>query len=394
MKNKFISFLLASVLAVSMAIPVQAADTFKDVPKGHWAYNAIEELADQGIISGMGNGDFKPNDSVTTAQFVSMLMRMFFGEEMAADDKEYSIWYDKVLQCAADHGLLYKLEIGATNRSVIGGEKWKESVANGPIYREEVAVLLYNFLKQNVALPAEETLRNVTAAKIPDLGNNDATVLEQFAIASVYELGCLSGMDEKGTFGGDRLMTRAQACAVLSRVQKLVAKADGAKVGADWVKSVESGKIKEALKQETLINGAEVTESNVTARLNELRRVYPQDMSCTDENFHYIDPKTGKDTGNSGCYALAMYIYDRVFGYGSFFETKPFSLTEQNFDGIQPGDHIRILDLPHSVVVLETGDDYVKVVEGNFNKKVYWDTTYTKKELLGYEDVIVFSYYD
>lgn len=211
MKNKFISFLLASVMAVSMVVPVQAADTFKDVPRSHWAHDAIEKMADEGIVSGVGNGNFKPNDYVTTAQFVSMLMRMFFAEEMAKDTAEYGIWYGKVLQWAAENGLLNKMEIGSTNRRANGAEKWNKTVANGPIYREEVAVLLYNYLKQNVALPTEDTLRNETAAKIPDLGNNDATVLEQFAIASVYELGCLSGVDEKGTFRGDLLMTRGQA---------------------------------------------------------------------------------------------------------------------------------------------------------------------------------------
>ena len=296
-----------------------------------------------------------------------------------------------MLQWAKENGLLYQLEIGTVNRK--GSEKWNKTVANGPIYREEVAVLLYNYLKQNVALPTEDTLRNETAAKIPDLGNNDATVLEQFAIASVYELGCLSGMDEKGTFRGELLMTRAQACAVLVRVQNVVETYNGSAVGAAWVKQVESGKIREVLKEETLPNGAEKTESNVTSWLNELRRVYPQGMSCTDENFHYIDPKTGKDTGNSGCYALAMYVFDHLFGYGAFYEAKPAKLTGNSFDSIQPGDHIRIGDLPHSVVVLETGDDYVKVVEGNFNQQVYWDNVYTKAELLGYKDVTVYSAY-
>ena len=392
MKNKFISFLLASVMAISMVIPVQAADIFKDVPETHWAHDAIEELAEQRIISGK-DGAFRPDDYVTTAEFVSMLMRMFFGEEMAMDDAEYSIWYGKVLQWAAENGLLYKLEIGSVNRRTSGAEKWNKAVANGPIYREEVAVLLYNYLKQNVALPTEDTLRNETAAKIPDLGNHDATVFEQFAIASVYELGCLSGTDKQGTFSGDQLMTRAQACAALVRVQDLVEKSGGGSVGAAWVKQVESGKVKEVLKEETLPNGKEATEGNVASRLNELRRVYPQGMSCTNEYFHYIDPKTGEDTGNRGCYALAMYVFDHVFGYGAFYEAKPTDLTANTYDGIKPGDHIRINDLPHSVVVLETGDDYVKVVEGNFNKAVYWDNTYTKAELLGYKDVVVYSAY-
>ena len=385
--------MLASVMAVSMVIPVQAADTFRDVPKTHWAYGAIEKMADQGIVSGVGNGKFKPNDYVTTAQFISMLMRMFFGEELAKDSAEYSIWYGKVLQWAAENGLLYKMEIGSTNRKADGAEKWNKTVANGPIYREEVAMLLYNYLKQNVALPTEDTLRNETAAKIPDLGNNDATVLEQFAIASVYELGCLSGMDAKGTFRGELLMTRAQACAVLARVQNVVESYEGSFVGAAWVKQVESGKIKEVLKEETLPNGAEKTESNVASWLNELRRVYPQGMSCTDEAFFYIDPKTGKNTGNSGCYAMAMYVFDHLFGYGSLNKTKAEPLTEKNFSSLQVGDHIRIKDLPHSVIVLEVNDSSVTVLEGNLNGVVSWNNVYTKAELLGYSNITVQSAY-
>ncbi len=392
MKKRLISMLLAVAMALPMTVPVQAADTFTDVPQTYWAHDAIEKMAEQGIVSGMGDGTFDPNGYVTTAQFVSMLMRTFYGEELAADDAAYSIWYGKVLQWAAENGLLYKLDISKTNRRTNGAEKWDKTIANGPIYREEMAVMLYNYLKQHVALPAEETLRTETAAQIPDLGNNDATVLEQFAIAAVYELGCLSGTDKKGTFNGSGVMTRAQACAVIARVQKLMQKSNGT-AGADWVKLVESGKIKEVLKAETLVNDAEPTEANVLSSLNELRRVYPQGMSCTDENFHYIDPKTGKDTLNSGCYALAMYIFDHVFGYGEFYEAKATALTEKTYDTIQPGDHIRIKDLPHSVVVLETHEDYVTVVEGNFNSQVYWDTIYTKAELMGYQNVVVYSCY-
>ena len=392
MKNKFISFLLASAMVVSMVVPVQAADTFKDVPRSHWAHNAIEKMADQGIVSGVGNGNFKPNDYVTNAQFISMLMRMFFAEEMAKDTAKYSIWYEQVLQWAKENGLLYKLEIGTANRAT-GGEKWKKDVANSPIYREEVAVLLYNYLKQNVALPTEDTLRKETAAKIPDLGNNDATVLEQFAIASVYELGCLSGMDEKGTFRGDLLMTRAQACTVLAKVQKLVETANDSAVGAAWVKQVENGKVKQVLKAPTLTNGAERNEYNVASRLNELRRVYPHGMDCTDEEFFYINPNSGRVTGNSGCYAFAMYVYDHVFGYDSLYGLKEVPLNENNFGDLKACDHIRIEDLPHSVIVLEAGDTEVKVVEGNLGGKVSWGSVYTKAELMGYHNVTVQSAY-
>ena len=215
MKNRILSFLLASVMAVSMVIPVQAADTFRDVPKNFWAYTAIEELAAKGIISGTGNGNFSPDDYVTMAQFISMLMRLFYEEELEKDHKSYNRWYEKAMQQAVNKGLLYHVDAEDAYR--IGTETKKKNAANSPVFREEMAVMAYNYLKKNAALPTEDTLRNETAAKIPDLGN-DTTVFEQFAIASVYEMGCLSGVDKKGTFGGDLLMTRAQACVVLTHM--------------------------------------------------------------------------------------------------------------------------------------------------------------------------------
>ena len=404
MKNKFISFLLAAVMSVSVAMPVQAAG-FSDVSAKNWAYPAIEKLAAQGVVSGVGDGKFDPDGYITTAQFISMLMRMFFGEEMAMDTAEYELWYGKVLQWAMDNGLLYKMEISDVNKRAVGANKWNQDIANGPIFREEMAVLLYNFLKQTVELPSEETLRTVTVTKIPDLGNHNATVLEQYAIASVYELGCLSGKDEKGTFDGNALMTRAQACVVLSRVQELVKKADKTSVGADWVQAVESGKVKDVLKQPTaghtsllrykegiLATGVQAGEKNVLSRLNELRRTYPDGMHCDDDYF-YIDPVTGRNTGNSGCYALAMQIFDHVFGYGSLQSAKGKALNSNSFDSVKPGDHIRIGDLPHSVIVLENNGDHLVVVEGNFNDSVAWDNVFTKAELLDYNNVTVYSCY-
>ena len=392
MKNKFISFLLASAMMVSMVVPVQAADTFKDVPRSHWAYSAVEEMADRGIVSGVGNGKFNPNDYVTNAQFVSMLMRLFYGEELAKDQKSYSLWYEKAMQQAKDSGILYQLDLDRIWGYKGDVRSMRKNAADSPVFRKEMAVMAYNYLKGKAVLPTEDTLRNVTAAGIPDLGN-DTTVFEQFVIASVYEMGCLSGTDKKGTFGGDLLMTRAQACVVLSAMLDVVEAYQGGRTGADWVKAVESGKVKQVLKAPTLTNGLERNEYNVVSRLNELRKTYPHGMDCTDEAFFYIDPKTGRNTGNSGCYAFAMYVYDHVFGYDSLYDLEEKPLNENSFKELKAGDHIRIEDLPHSVIVLQAGDTEVKVVEGNLNGKVSWESVYTKAELMGYREVTVQSAY-
>lgn len=48
---------------------------FKDVPETHWAYKAIEELAEMGIINGYEDGTFKPDGAVTRAEVATMLDR-------------------------------------------------------------------------------------------------------------------------------------------------------------------------------------------------------------------------------------------------------------------------------------------------------------------------------
>lgn len=48
---------------------------FKDVNTEHWAYEAIEKLAEQGIINGYSDGTFKPDEPVTRAELATMLDR-------------------------------------------------------------------------------------------------------------------------------------------------------------------------------------------------------------------------------------------------------------------------------------------------------------------------------
>lgn len=63
--------------------PLQKTNTivFKDVPKGHWAYEAIHNLAEQEIILGYGDGIFGFGDNVTREQVAALVYRVFDMEE-------------------------------------------------------------------------------------------------------------------------------------------------------------------------------------------------------------------------------------------------------------------------------------------------------------------------
>ncbi len=51
------------------------AQTFSDVPSSHWGYGAAENAYSLGLIKGIGEDLFAPDDTVTGAQFATMVLR-------------------------------------------------------------------------------------------------------------------------------------------------------------------------------------------------------------------------------------------------------------------------------------------------------------------------------
>jgi parallel beta-helix repeat protein len=62
-------------VATTVTPPTGGAVTFRDVPAGYWAKDYIEALAAQNIIAGFPDGNFKPNDPVTRAQFATIVTK-------------------------------------------------------------------------------------------------------------------------------------------------------------------------------------------------------------------------------------------------------------------------------------------------------------------------------
>ena len=54
---------------------------FTDVPVNHWANKYISRVAELGVVSGYGNGQFGPSDNVTYEQAVTMLVHAAYGSE-------------------------------------------------------------------------------------------------------------------------------------------------------------------------------------------------------------------------------------------------------------------------------------------------------------------------
>ncbi|GIV12307.1 MAG: hypothetical protein KatS3mg021_0589 [Fimbriimonadales bacterium] len=68
------------LLTVAAGLSLIAGFTFaqtRDVPPGHWAYQAIEQLVRDGIIEGYPDGTFRPNRTMTRAEFAQAIARAY-----------------------------------------------------------------------------------------------------------------------------------------------------------------------------------------------------------------------------------------------------------------------------------------------------------------------------
>lgn len=83
---------------------------YSDVVSGSWYNNAISTLSAMGILGGYEDGTFRPNASITRAEFAKMAVS-FFEYEAAEDDGAFSdvesdAWYARYVSAAAELGLI------------------------------------------------------------------------------------------------------------------------------------------------------------------------------------------------------------------------------------------------------------------------------------------------
>ncbi|ADL13660.1 S-layer homology domain-containing protein [Acetohalobium arabaticum] len=85
--TKKVSIVLAIAMILALATPVMASP-FTDVPADHWAYDAIKEVSEAGIVTGYEDGTFKGDEKLTRYEMAVIAARISSQvEEGEATDK-------------------------------------------------------------------------------------------------------------------------------------------------------------------------------------------------------------------------------------------------------------------------------------------------------------------
>jgi len=72
MNKRFLKVAVTTALTVAFAVPA-FANPFTDVPAKHWAYDAVNKLAQAGVVAGYGDGTFKGDKTVSRYEMASLI---------------------------------------------------------------------------------------------------------------------------------------------------------------------------------------------------------------------------------------------------------------------------------------------------------------------------------
>ena len=178
--------------------------TFSDIDSVTWAKPAITYLAERGIVSGRGNGEFAPNDTVTREEFVKLIVATFAtnigGSNCSFEEVSSDRWSYPYIATATELGL-------------VNGVDDTHFHPTGGITREDLAVILYRAYQ----LAGKD-------AKASELSFADADSISDYAkdaVSALVEIGVMNGMGD-GTFAPKSVVTRAQAAKAIYELLMIV----------------------------------------------------------------------------------------------------------------------------------------------------------------------------
>lgn len=206
-----------AITALFGTAPKEAeAMSFKDVSAKHWAKDSIYAAVNAGYFKGYSNGTFKPDATITRAEFASLLSRVSKVEPSAEIENVFSNlnnhWSKKEVERAVALGFI-------DPKNYPNGFQ-----PNTALTREEMAVWLSSGLAaadedyKQALLDTKETLIPVKEYFKPGI---PASKTGHIAVAMGTKL--MSGYPD-GSFGMKNTTTRAETSAILLRFVKVASK--------------------------------------------------------------------------------------------------------------------------------------------------------------------------
>jgi len=177
----------------------QFADT-----QNHWAKNAISSLVEKGIITGINDTEFKPEEKITRAQFARLLITALDigvnqGAALSFKDVPGSAWYHDSV-------------VAAVNAGLITGYGDGFFAPDENISREQMAVIISRALQKKSATTVLDGNSEQVINKFTDKG--DISPWAEQGVNLAVSSGILNGVSEN-TFVPKVPASRAEAAVMV-----------------------------------------------------------------------------------------------------------------------------------------------------------------------------------
>ncbi|WP_164985195.1 S-layer homology domain-containing protein [Ammoniphilus sp. CFH 90114] len=239
---KHLSLASGFLLSLSLLVPgysssVSAESKALTDIQGHWAQSTIEQWINQGLASGYKDQTFKPNNSITRAEFMTLANKALGYSEKSTQsfgDVSASAWFKDEVSKAHAAGYISGYNDGTIR-------------PQNPVTRQEVAAMIAKMAKLDTSVSLNNIDRFQDDSKTPTWSKN--------VIQAVVAQGFMKGYPDQ-TFQPTRSITRAEAIATL---QGLVLVKTNTNVTYD-----EAGTYGPQTGSETVNGDVSVTKAGVT----------------------------------------------------------------------------------------------------------------------------------
>lgn len=197
MGKNFINKLLPLALTPTMIVPSVPAMAAPSDIAGHWAESVITQWQSKGLIQGYEDGTFKPGNTITRAEFVTLMnnAKGFWSEgSINFSDVKNGSWFYSAVARAVAAGYVKGYSDGSFK-------------PNNTITRAEAAVMIANTAK----LSANEA----GAYRFTDIGSIPAWA--RGSVGAVVAAGYMTGYPD-GSFDANASISRAEAVSSLNRM--------------------------------------------------------------------------------------------------------------------------------------------------------------------------------
>ena len=177
--------------------PPEEQETFSDVPKGKWYHDAVEEMVQRGVFTGVTGFSFAPNQTMTRAMLVTTLYRLTGSPgvdgKTGFSDVNPDSWYGPAAAWAREKG-------------VAQGDETGRFRPNDSISRQDLMVFLH---RTAGAAPSSASLKGFADGA-------SVSAYARTALSWGVENGLLQG-DKKNRLLPGGSATRAQCAVILQR---------------------------------------------------------------------------------------------------------------------------------------------------------------------------------